>query len=186
MSQVDIGYTLSTTTPLGFTEAVARVREELAGEGFGVLCEIDVQATLQAEARRRPRALPDPRRLQPEARPRRAGSRARARRPLPCNVSSTPNTARPTSPPSTPSRCSRSSATTRSPKPRARCAGGWPRSSNEPHRRDRTRMDSRARDHRYADSEFAWTMHPSRRLMPLGRPGAGNVRMPNQQLPLYN
>jgi uncharacterized protein (DUF302 family) len=47
MSQVDISYTLSTTTPLGFTEAVARVREELAAEGFGVLCEIDVQATLK-------------------------------------------------------------------------------------------------------------------------------------------
>jgi uncharacterized protein (DUF302 family) len=47
MSQVDTGYALSTTTALGFTEAVARVREELAGEGFGVLCEIDVQATLK-------------------------------------------------------------------------------------------------------------------------------------------
>ncbi len=47
MSQVDTGYTLSATTPLGFTEAVARVREELASEGFGVLCEIDVQATLK-------------------------------------------------------------------------------------------------------------------------------------------
>ena len=47
MSQVDTGYTLSATTPLGFTEAVARVREELASEGFGVLCQIDVQATLK-------------------------------------------------------------------------------------------------------------------------------------------
>ena len=47
MSHVDTGYTLSTTTPLGFTEAVARVREELASEGFGVLCEIDVQATFK-------------------------------------------------------------------------------------------------------------------------------------------
>ena len=41
------GYTLSTTTDLGFAEAVARVRDELAAEGFGVLCEIDVQATLK-------------------------------------------------------------------------------------------------------------------------------------------
>ena len=41
------GYTLSTTTPLPFTEAVERVRAELAKEGFGVLCEIDVQATLK-------------------------------------------------------------------------------------------------------------------------------------------
>jgi uncharacterized protein (DUF302 family) len=39
-------YTLSTTTELAFSEAVARVREELKSEGFGVLCEIDVQATL--------------------------------------------------------------------------------------------------------------------------------------------
>ncbi|HVA32393.1 MAG TPA: DUF302 domain-containing protein [Gaiellaceae bacterium] len=41
------GYTLSETTPLTFEEAVARVREELTKEGFGVLCEIDVQATLK-------------------------------------------------------------------------------------------------------------------------------------------
>ena len=47
MSHVDTGYTLSSTTKLGFTEAVARVRAELASEGFGVLCEIDVQATLR-------------------------------------------------------------------------------------------------------------------------------------------
>ena len=40
-------YTLSTTTALGFTEAAERVREELKSEGFGVLCEIDVQATLK-------------------------------------------------------------------------------------------------------------------------------------------
>jgi len=42
-------YTLSTTTELGFTEAADRVREELKDEGFGVLCEIDVQATLKAK-----------------------------------------------------------------------------------------------------------------------------------------
>ncbi len=41
------GYTLTTVTPAPFDEAVGRVREELAGEGFGVLCEIDVQATLR-------------------------------------------------------------------------------------------------------------------------------------------
>ena len=40
-------YTLSATTPQPFDEAVARVRDELAAEGFGVLCEIDVQATLR-------------------------------------------------------------------------------------------------------------------------------------------
>jgi uncharacterized protein (DUF302 family) len=47
MSQVDSRYTLSATTELGFNDAVTRVREELANDGFGVLCEIDVQATLK-------------------------------------------------------------------------------------------------------------------------------------------
>jgi uncharacterized protein (DUF302 family) len=47
MSQVRSSYTLSTTTGLPFADAVARVREELTAEGFGVLCEIDVQATLK-------------------------------------------------------------------------------------------------------------------------------------------
>jgi uncharacterized protein (DUF302 family) len=41
------GYTLSATTELGFTEAAERVREELKAEGFGILCEIDVQATMK-------------------------------------------------------------------------------------------------------------------------------------------
>lgn len=41
------GYTLTTTTELPFADAVERVREELKTEGFGVLCEIDVQATLR-------------------------------------------------------------------------------------------------------------------------------------------
>ncbi len=41
------GYTLSTTTRLGFTAAVERVRTELQEEGFGVPCEIDVQATMK-------------------------------------------------------------------------------------------------------------------------------------------
>jgi uncharacterized protein (DUF302 family) len=40
-------YTLSGTTSLPFTAAVARVRETLGEEGFGVLTEIDVQATLR-------------------------------------------------------------------------------------------------------------------------------------------
>jgi uncharacterized protein (DUF302 family) len=47
MSRVLSSYTLSTETELGFPEAVRRVREELAAEGFGVLSEIDVQATLE-------------------------------------------------------------------------------------------------------------------------------------------
>jgi uncharacterized protein (DUF302 family) len=40
-------YTLSTTTELNQADAVERVRAELKEEGFGVLCEIDVQATLK-------------------------------------------------------------------------------------------------------------------------------------------
>jgi len=40
-------YTLSATTPLPFADAVGRVRTELKAEEFGVLCEIDVQATLR-------------------------------------------------------------------------------------------------------------------------------------------
>jgi uncharacterized protein (DUF302 family) len=42
-------YTLTSTTDVSFTEAVARTRRELQAEGFGVLCEIDVQATLKAK-----------------------------------------------------------------------------------------------------------------------------------------
>ncbi|HEY8629437.1 MAG TPA: DUF302 domain-containing protein [Gaiellaceae bacterium] len=41
------GYTLSATTPLPFHQAVERVRDELKADGFGVLCEIDVQATMK-------------------------------------------------------------------------------------------------------------------------------------------
>jgi uncharacterized protein (DUF302 family) len=40
-------YTLSATTRLPFADVVERVRAELKTEGFGVLCEIDVQATLR-------------------------------------------------------------------------------------------------------------------------------------------
>lgn len=47
MSQVGSRYALSTATEHSFEEAVARVRAELAQDGFGVLCEVDVQATLK-------------------------------------------------------------------------------------------------------------------------------------------
>jgi uncharacterized protein (DUF302 family) len=40
-------YTLHGTTSLPFAAAVARVRETLKSEGFGVLTEIDVRATLR-------------------------------------------------------------------------------------------------------------------------------------------
>ncbi len=43
----DRTYTLHGTTRLTFADAVARVRETLKEEGFGVLTEIDVQGTLR-------------------------------------------------------------------------------------------------------------------------------------------
>ena len=42
-------YTLTAGTDRSFADAVDRVRAELQAEGFGVLCEIDVQATLKAK-----------------------------------------------------------------------------------------------------------------------------------------
>jgi uncharacterized protein (DUF302 family) len=47
MRMLATGYTLNRTTLLAFDQAVERVRAELKAEGFGVLCEIDVQATLR-------------------------------------------------------------------------------------------------------------------------------------------
>jgi len=43
------GYVITGETTLTFADAAARVRDALAAEGFGVLCEIDVQATLRAK-----------------------------------------------------------------------------------------------------------------------------------------
>ncbi|MFD8705439.1 DUF302 domain-containing protein [Kitasatospora sp. NPDC059648] len=41
-------YGIPLTLDLPFDEAVGRVRSALAGQGFGILTEIDVQATLRA------------------------------------------------------------------------------------------------------------------------------------------
>jgi uncharacterized protein (DUF302 family) len=40
-------YSITIHTPAPFAEAVARVRDALKAQGFGVLTEIDVQATLR-------------------------------------------------------------------------------------------------------------------------------------------
>lgn len=42
-------YGFNVAMKCGFDEAVQRVTEELKGEGFGVLTEIDVQSTLKAK-----------------------------------------------------------------------------------------------------------------------------------------
>jgi len=41
------GYAIVQKTALGFQEAVEKAKAELKSEGFGVLCEIDVKATLK-------------------------------------------------------------------------------------------------------------------------------------------
>lgn len=40
-------YGIGTTIPLAYEDAVARTKEALAAEGFGILTEIDVAATLK-------------------------------------------------------------------------------------------------------------------------------------------
>ncbi len=47
MKETQVAFEVQST--LGFADAVKRAREALASEGFGVLTEIDVQATLKAK-----------------------------------------------------------------------------------------------------------------------------------------
>lgn len=49
MPTATTGFAIVRTTPLSFEQALERAREALASEGFGVLCEIDVAATLRAK-----------------------------------------------------------------------------------------------------------------------------------------
>ena len=44
-----MGFALSTVLHTSFDDAVTRTREALAAQGFGVLTEIDMQATLKAK-----------------------------------------------------------------------------------------------------------------------------------------
>jgi uncharacterized protein (DUF302 family) len=46
MSSYTTPYGIGTTVPVPYTKAVERTKEALAAEGFGVLSEIDVAATL--------------------------------------------------------------------------------------------------------------------------------------------
>ena len=47
MDMQSIGYGMSVQVPLSYDQAVEKAREELAKEGFGILTEIDVKATLK-------------------------------------------------------------------------------------------------------------------------------------------
>ena len=44
-----MSYTHTVTVPLAWEEAVQRTRDALAGQGFGILSEIDVRATFEAK-----------------------------------------------------------------------------------------------------------------------------------------
>jgi uncharacterized protein (DUF302 family) len=43
------GYTLTTTVPQPYAQTVEAVRSALAEQGFGILTEIDIQATMKAK-----------------------------------------------------------------------------------------------------------------------------------------
>jgi uncharacterized protein (DUF302 family) len=49
MSDHTASYTLSTTVPANYTDTVAATRAALAEQGFGVLTEIDIAATMKAK-----------------------------------------------------------------------------------------------------------------------------------------
>jgi uncharacterized protein (DUF302 family) len=49
MTSTETRYAIKRITSLSFDEADARIRDKLQAEGFGVLTEIDVRATLKAK-----------------------------------------------------------------------------------------------------------------------------------------
>lgn len=49
MNTTTLAYGKTREVALGFDDAVARAKELLAAQGFGVLCQIDVAATLRAK-----------------------------------------------------------------------------------------------------------------------------------------
>ena len=107
-------YTLSATTALPFADAVEKVRAELKTEGFGVLCEIDVQATLREKLG----VSGEPYLILGACNPPLATKRSRPNPTSACfcpaTSSSTKTAVRHTSRRSTPKGCSRSSTTTNS------------------------------------------------------------------------
>jgi uncharacterized protein (DUF302 family) len=44
-----VSYALTTTVPLPFADTLAATRASLADQGFGILTEIDIQATMKAK-----------------------------------------------------------------------------------------------------------------------------------------
>jgi len=69
-------YVFGRTVPMSFDAASQRITEELAKVGFGVLTEIDVQATMKKKLGQENAALPHPWRMQPAVR--QPGDRRRA------------------------------------------------------------------------------------------------------------
>lgn len=49
MIETTSAYGIGTTVGLGFHDALARVKQALAAEGFGILCDIDVAGTLKTK-----------------------------------------------------------------------------------------------------------------------------------------
>lgn len=74
-----MNYGKSVTTLLSYDEAVERTKSLLKGEGFGVLCDIDVSKTLREKARHRLPPIPDTWGLQPDVCAPRVGRGSAAR-----------------------------------------------------------------------------------------------------------